>query len=519
MSDYAVKVWPQSQFRFVIYDNIPKHKRAKDVLKANPGAKAAINLAYFALKDMPEEGVKAYDHQADVKIKGKWEYGPRWPDVVGLCIDESGNISAGRVRDDAYEYAAAKTVNYLDGQAVVAPGHTSEGLTYYAFKTNGALITFVVGKDNNMPPAEAVQILRNMGAVTILEYDGSWSSQAAWDGVDISPSQQRTDRTWLLIYPRYNQNEEKPMDGIKKKYMTQNPCYLSQSKRDKHDGMLHSTAASGAMAQAIFDGWNKPGAEAGVEFIIDDTGIYQTLPLGIKSAHAGTAAAGKVSANNTHVACEICEPWETIFLPINWRPLSQGGKYNKPYPVKRLQQELTSLSFDPKGVDGSFGPGCTAAVKAYQASVGIPADGNVGPTTLKYLQKREGSYLRYNAALADEYFKKVYGYAVTLFAWLGGEIGLEPGKIVCHSEGFKLGIASNHADVLHWFPQHGKSMDTFRADVAAAIAGTILPANPLGDAVDKLAAAGIIAAADYWKGGNYSAANVQALLIKIAAAI
>lgn len=38
-----------------------------------------------------------------------------------------------------------------------------------------------------------------------------------------------------------------------------------------------------------------------------------------------------------------------------------------------------------------------------------------------------------------------------------------------HSEGHKLGIASNHADVGHWFSKHGKSMDTFRADVLDAL--------------------------------------------------
>ena len=28
-----------------------------------------------------------------------------------------------------------------------------------------------------------------------------------------------------------------------------------------------------------------------------------------------------------------------------------------------------------------------------------------------------------------------------------------------------MGIASNQADVRHWWPKHGKSMDDFRADV------------------------------------------------------
>ena len=43
------------------------------------------------------------------------------------------------------------------------------------------------------------------------------------------------------------------------------------------------------------------------------------------------------------------------------------------------------------------------------------------------------------------------------------------------SEGHKLGIASNHGDVLHWFPKHGKSMDDFRADVKAKLADCAEP--------------------------------------------
>ena len=43
-------------------------------------------------------------------------------------------------------------------------------------------------------------------------------------------------------------------------------------------------------------------------------------------------------------------------------------------------------------------------------------------------------------------------------------------NIICHSEGYKQGVASNHGDVMHWFPKHGKSMDTFRAKVKALLA-------------------------------------------------
>jgi uncharacterized protein YjdB len=45
------------------------------------------------------------------------------------------------------------------------------------------------------------------------------------------------------------------------------------------------------------------------------------------------------------------------------------------------------------------------------------------------------------------------------------EYKLDEKDIICHCEGYKKGVASNHADVMHWFPKHGKSMDTLRADV------------------------------------------------------
>jgi N-acetylmuramoyl-L-alanine amidase len=67
------------------------------------------------------------------------------------------------------------------------------------------------------------------------------------------------------------------------------------------------------------------------------------------------------------------------------------------------------------------------------------------------------------------YFNKVYREAVELCVYLCKLYGLTEKSIICHSEGRKLGIASNHADVMHWFPKHGKSMDTFRADVKSGL--------------------------------------------------
>ncbi|MEI3416303.1 MAG: peptidoglycan recognition family protein [Christensenellaceae bacterium] len=67
------------------------------------------------------------------------------------------------------------------------------------------------------------------------------------------------------------------------------------------------------------------------------------------------------------------------------------------------------------------------------------------------------------------YFAKVYANAVQVFSELCREFSLSEADILDHAEGYRRGIASNHSDVGHWFPLFGKSMDTFRADVGAAL--------------------------------------------------
>lgn len=63
------------------------------------------------------------------------------------------------------------------------------------------------------------------------------------------------------------------------------------------------------------------------------------------------------------------------------------------------------------------------------------------------------------------YFNKVYREAAELCAHLCRLYGLTEKDILGHYEGHLKGIASNHGDPKNWFPKHGKSMDTFRADV------------------------------------------------------
>lgn len=68
-----------------------------------------------------------------------------------------------------------------------------------------------------------------------------------------------------------------------------------------------------------------------------------------------------------------------------------------------------------------------------------------------------------------DYFNKIYNEAVDYVVYLCEKFNLNPledGIVVCHSEAHtKYQMASNHSDILHWWPKFGKNMDDFRSDV------------------------------------------------------
>lgn len=192
--------------------------------------------------------------------------------------------------------------------------------------------------------------------------------------------------------------------------LTANDCYKAGRTITPKGVMVHSTGANNplvaryvqpvegqsneAQLKAEIGGnrnandWNNPGLDVCTHAFVGklaDSGVgtVQTLPWNHRGWHAGTGTSGG-SANNTHIAFEICE------------------------------DDLTD----------------------------------------------------------EGYFQKVYQEAVELTAMLCKTYNLNPladGVVICHSEGYQRGVASNHADVMHWFPKFGKSMDTFRADVSKAM--------------------------------------------------
>ena len=138
-------------------------------------------------------------------------------------------------------------------------------------------------------------------------------------------------------------------------------------------------------------------------------------------------------------------------------------------------------------------PGISACVHAF---IGRLADGSVAayqtlPWTMRGWHcaggnKGSGNNTHISFEICEDgledadYFQAVYRQAVELTAYLCKEYGLDPladGVVLCHQEGYQRGIASNHADVLHWFPKFGKTMDDFRADVAQEMEGNMTQAQ------------------------------------------
>jgi len=176
---------------------------------------------------------------------------------------------------------------------------------------------------------------------------------------------------------------------LTKQLLTKNDCYRAGRTIIPKGVMVHSTGADNPNTVRYTTAWNKPGVEKCVHAFVGylmggGIGTVQTLPWNWRGWHCGQGKKG--SANDTHIAFEICE------------------------------------------------------------------DGLTDPA----------------------YFKAVYQEAAELTAYLCMQYNLDPLKdevVICHAEGHKRGIASNHGDVLHWFPKHGKTMDDFRADVARIMKG------------------------------------------------
>ena len=94
------------------------------------------------------------------------------------------------------------------------------------------------------------------------------------------------------------------------------------------------------------------------------------------------------------------------------------------------------------------------------------------PNCIKYTS--DANFTCSDKIKAQNSLKTTYKSAVELFAYLCEKYGLDPlkeGVIISHADGYKMGVASNHADPTHLWSKLGLgyTMDGFRKDVKATM--------------------------------------------------
>jgi len=159
--------------------------------------------------------------------------------------------------------------------------------------------------------------------------------------------------------------------------------------------------------------------------------------------------------------------------------------------------------------------GWHAGGKANDTHIGVEM---MEPATIKYTNG--ANWIDTYPENTKKHVLATYQTAVELFAHLCKLYNLSPvsdGVIISHSEGFKRGIASNHADIEHLWPKFGLTMAQFRRDIKAAMEDE----NELLQAVKAISVkipGGINV--EMWAGDNkeWKAQYVDTLILKIAKA-
>lgn len=196
--------------------------------------------------------------------------------------------------------------------------------------------------------------------------------------------------------------------NIVQRYITQNPCYTRGIWIKPKGAFLHSIGCPCEKAENIRAGENRTDAEAGVHAVIQRDGLVMQL------------------------------------LPINFG-------------------ERTAIR--------NWHAGSGNAGNSNDMYIGIEM---CEPESIKYTggaswkEERDGTNTKAHVL-------ETYKVAVEYFAYLCKGYGWDPlkdGVILSHSEGYKRGIATNHADVEHLWNHFGISMAQFRKDIKKQLSGS-----------------------------------------------
>lgn len=137
-----------------------------------------------------------------------------------------------------------------------------------------------------------------------------------------------------------------------------------------------------------------------------------------------------------------------------WNKSYKAGQINRQACVHAFIDDKEVYQYLPWNHRGWHGGG-----KANDTHIGLEI---CEPGGFSYSR---GAMIGYDTKKHEAYFRAAWKNTVELCVYLCKEYDLTEKDIIGHVEGYKKGISSNSADPLHWFPKHGESMDSFRANV------------------------------------------------------
>lgn len=227
---YKIAEYQQNKYKFRLYDNTRKLTWKQIQAEQGPDCVGVVNLAYFSLSN--------YSHQSTIMIGGSWGLKPKYHEY-GLLIDEAGRLTVGTEDQAVYDYAIGCPPVDINGRRYTDKDGGRNGWTYTGVKADGTVVVLLCSKDTPETTDALEAVLRSRGCIHILRWDGSWSSQGALGpGLNVTPSQRRICRSWLLIFKREGvetppDKEEKP---VSKKIVCLDPGHGPDTVNGSPDG-------------------------------------------------------------------------------------------------------------------------------------------------------------------------------------------------------------------------------------------------------------------------------------------
>ncbi|MGN1400096.1 MAG: L,D-transpeptidase family protein [Bacillus sp. (in: firmicutes)] len=111
--------------------------------------------------------------------------------------------------------------------------------------------------------------------------------------------------------------------------------------------------------------------------------LFDRVPVGTTVIITTSALSFNAIAQNKGYAAKGSPTKAVSANPSSFKATLKKG--SKGPQVKTLQQQLLKRGFNPKGVDGVYGNNTVIAVKNFQKSKKLKADGIAGPKTLRAL--------------------------------------------------------------------------------------------------------------------------------------